>query len=105
MVATDVTADFQAILTSHVFKAPQGVEIRRGGHGLSLHVTHPVRAGEVIYQADEIRIPADARQYRALVRILGQVHDLRITTMHTVRYDGIRTFDIPGCFMNHSCDP
>lgn len=88
-----------------VFAPPPGVEVRRGPHGLSLHVTHPLRAGQVIYRAQELHIPDDGRTYRTRVLVGGVVEDIDITPMHTVRYRGMRAFDIPGCFMNHSCDP
>ena len=93
------------ILGEEVITPPPGVRVRRGPGGLSLHVTTPVRAGDVIYRADEIRVPDDGGTYRARLLVDGTIEDIVITPMHTVRYKGARTFDIPGCFMNHSCDP
>lgn len=92
-------------LGEEIFTPPPGVRVQRGSGGLSLHVTTPVRAGEVIYRAHEITIADDGRTYLIHVQVGDEVEDIVITSMHTVRYMGVRTFDIPGCFMNHSCDP
>lgn len=92
-------------LGEEIFTPPPGVRVQRGPGGLSLHVTTPVRAGEVIYRAHEITIADDGRTYLIHVQVGDEVEDIVITSMHTVRYMGVRTFDIPGCFMNHSCDP
>ena len=97
--------DLERTLAASVINAPLGVCVRKSAHGLSLHVTEAVRAGDVIYQAHEITIPDDGRSYLAHVLVGDDVEDIVITSTHTVRYNGFRTFDIPGCLMNHSCDP
>lgn len=100
-----VAAVVQTRLDARVFSPPADVALRRGPFGLGLFAVRPFRRGEVIYRAEEFEIPDDDRVYRATVLIEDEAVQVDITSTHTVRYNGHRTFDIPGCFMNHSCDP
>lgn len=97
--------EFQAYLDSHVIIAPDGVELRRGPHGLGLFTTRPFNKGEEVFRAVEFHIPDDHQIYRARVTVDGSVEEIDVTPMQSVRYEGFRAIDLPGCLMNHSCDP
>jgi len=97
--------DFQAYLDSAVITPPPGVEVRRGARGLGLFATQSFGAGDEIYRAIECHIPDDGCAYRAHVRVDGHEEEIAITSMHSVRYLDGRSVDLPGCFMNHACDP
>ena len=97
--------EFQAYLNAQVIVAPAGVEVRRGPHGLGLFATRHFTQGDEVLRADEFHIPDDGRIYRARIQVGGTVEELEVTPMHSVRYEGFRAIDLPGCLMNHSCDP
>lgn len=97
--------EFQAYLDAHVIVAPAGVELRRGPHGLGLFATRPLRKGDEVLRADEFHIPDDGQIYRARIKVGETVEEIEVTPMHSVRYEGFRAIDLPGCLMNHSCDP
>jgi hypothetical protein len=102
---TTSPADFQTYLDAHVIVAPAGVELRRGPHGLGLFVTRPFHQGEEVLRAIEFHIPDDDHIYRARVQVGGAIEEIDVTPMQSVRYEGFRAIDLPGCLMNHSCDP
>lgn len=98
-------ADLQPLLDGRVFTPPAGVELRRGARGLGIHVTRPVRAGEVIYTSGWFTVPDVDHAYRVTTIVDGEPEELTITRLHSVRYGTTRSFDVPGCFMNHACAP
>lgn len=102
---THLIHELQPHLEGRVFPAPEGVELRRGAFGLGLVVTRPVRAGEAIYRSGWFTVPNADHSYRVLVEVDGNIEELLVTRTHSVKYRDTRTFDIPGCFMNHSCSP
>ncbi len=97
--------EFQAYLDAQVIVAPAGVELRRGPHGLGLFTTRSFTQGDEVLRAVEFHIPDDGRIYRARVQVGGSVEEIEVTPMQSVRYEGFRAIDLPGCLMNHSCDP
>lgn len=97
--------DLQPQLDGRVFTAPDGIALRRGPHGLGLYVTRAFRAGDVIYSSGWFTVPDAPHAYRVLAEVDGEVEALEVTTLHSVKYTDIRTFDVPGCFMNHACEP
>ncbi|HAN71409.1 MAG TPA: hypothetical protein DCQ36_07435 [Actinobacteria bacterium] len=102
---TDLILDLQPRLEGRIFRAPEGVALSRGVYGLGLVVTRPVRAGEAIYRSGWFTVPNADHSYRVLVEIDGSVEEVDVTRTHSVKYRDTRTFDIPGCFMNHACSP
>ena len=100
-----VQRDLQPELDGRIFAPPDGVVLRRGPHGLGLHVTRACRAGEVIYSSGWFTVPDVPHAYRVLAEVDGALEVLEVTTVHSVKYDDTRTFDVPGCFMNHACEP
>lgn len=102
---SSLQTDLQAHLDGRVFAAPDGVVLRPGPYGLGLYATRAVRAGEVIYSSGWFTVPDEPHAYRALAEVDGEVREVEVTTVHSVKYGDTRTFDIPGCFMNHACEP
>ena len=102
---TESLTDVTALLRDSVFASPPGVALSRGPHGLRLIVTRPYRAGEVIYESPWWTVPDEDHEFMAVVIVNNRPEPVTITRMHSVRYDDTRSLDIPGCFMNHSCDP
>jgi hypothetical protein len=102
---TNLILDLQPLLEDRIFHAPAGVALSRGMHGLGLIVTRPVRAGEVIYRSGWFTVPNADHSYRVLVEIDGDIEEELVTRTHSVKYRDTRTFDVPGCFMNHACNP
>ena len=102
---TALILDLQPRLEGHVFRAPEGVALRRGPYGLGLVATRPFGAGEPLYRSGWFTVPNQEHAYRVLVEVDGAVEELHVTRTHSVKYRDVRTFDIPGCFMNHSCSP
>lgn len=97
--------DLQPTLEGRIFRAPDGVALRHGPHGLGLYTTRSVNAGEVIYSSGWFTVPDEEHSYRALAEVDGEIREVEVTTVHSVKYGDTRTFDIPGCFMNHACEP
>jgi len=100
-----IDGDLQPSLDGRVFLPPEGVVLRRGPFGLGLAVTRPVRAGDVIYSSDWFTVPDRPHAYRVRAEVDGAIEEVEVTTTHSVKYGDTRTFDVPGCFMNHACDP
>lgn len=92
-------------LDGRLFPSPNGIALRRGNHGLGLYATRRFLAGEIIYTSEWFAVPDDDQTYRVLVEIDGSVEEIDITTAHSVRFGDLRMLDIPGCFMNHACEP
>jgi hypothetical protein len=97
--------DVQALLDGREFRPPAGLVLRRGDFGLGLYVTRRFAAGEILYTSDWFTIPDDDRTLHACVDVDGCLEEMEITRRHSVRSLGARMLDIPGCFMNHSCEP
>jgi hypothetical protein len=68
-------------------------------------VTRPVHQGEEVLRAIEFHIPEDDHTYRARVQLGGSIEEIDVTPMHSVRHENLRAIGLPGCLMNHSCDP
>ena len=100
--STDEVA--QRILDGRVW-SHAGTEVRRSRRGLGMYVTAPVRAGDVVYRADIITLTDDEHSFMARVPIDGAVEQIVLGPHHTVRFDGTRWLDVPGCLLNHACDP
>jgi len=98
-------AEVQRALDRDVVLPPDGIALTRTRFGLGLVTTRTVRAGEAIYRSDWFTVPDVEHALVVRTPVDGQIETLTITRMHSVRYLDTRTFDVPGCFMNHSCDP
>lgn len=97
--------DVQSQLDGHVFRPPEGAVLRQGEYGLGLYTTRSFSAGDILYTTSWYTVAADDRVLRALVEVDGTVQEMELTRKHSVRSVGGRILDIPGCFMNHSCEP
>lgn len=104
-VFDDRLRDVQRSLDRDIALPPDGIALTRTRFGLGLVTTREVRAGEAIYRSDWFTVPDVEHALVVRTPVDGQVETLTITRMHSVRYRDTRTFDVPGCFMNHSCDP
>ena len=100
-----IQRDLQPLLEGRIFTPPEGVVLRHGPYGLGLYVTRARRAGEVIYSSGWFTVPDEPHAYRVMAEVDGVLETLEVTTVHSVKYDDTRTFDVPGCFMNHACEP
>ncbi len=101
----DRLADLQEALARDIVLPPDGIALTRTRLGLGLVTTRKVRAGESIYRSDWFTVPDADHSLVVRTPVDGRIETLTITTMHSVRYRDTRTFDVPGCFMNHSCSP
>lgn len=97
--------DVAAQVAGQVFRAPESLLVRRSERGLGLFVDRAVAAGEVIYESGWWTIPDAEHCFEVQVEVDGVVETVLITKLHTVQYADTRSLDIPGCFMNHACDP
>lgn len=94
----------QRILDARVW-AHEGTEVRRTSRGLGMFATRFVAAGDVVYAADVITLSDDEHTFTARITIDGAVERTVIGPHHTVRFDGTRWLDVPGCLLNHACEP
>jgi hypothetical protein len=101
----DQPNDVQKVLDGGIVMPPEGIALSRGPFGLGLITTHAVRAGEAIHRSDWFTVPDTERSFRVRTPVDGEIETLTITRLHSVKYGDTRTFDIPGCFMNDSCNP
>jgi hypothetical protein len=97
-------ADLAAV-AREVHRCPPNVDLVDGPTGLRLVATRPLAAGEVIYRSGWCVIADAPHAIETTVLTGSGPRAVTVTTMHSVRLDGSRVFDIPGCFMNHHCAP
>lgn len=83
----------------------QGVDLHRGPHGLSMVATTSFAAGSTIYTTTMFTTKPDVDGFRARTTVDGCAEDVIVTAEHMVCFQDARWWDVPGCFINHSCDP
>lgn len=102
---TDNFDDVESLTRGVGFLPPDGVALCNGPWGLSLRVTRHFTTGEVIYASGWWTVPDVDHSFEARVLVDDVFQTHAITRVHSVKYASTRSIDIPGCFMNHSCDP
>lgn len=100
-----LSPEHQAALAGEVHPCPESIDLVDGPWGLRLVATRPLAAGEVLYRSGWCVIADAPHAIETTVLTGSGPRSVTITTTHSVRLDGSRVFDIPGCFMNHHCAP
>ncbi|MEY4136981.1 MAG: hypothetical protein RL205_1109 [Actinomycetota bacterium] len=95
--------DLGALLAQARFTCPDGVDLRETEFGLGLFATRNFAPGEAIYRCGWFTVEDVEHRFHTTIDGASGTHQVEITTEHSVRFDGTRIFDIPGCFMNHDC--
>ena len=96
-------AGLRALLADATCEAPSGLELELTEYGLGLFATRAFDAGEVIYRSGWFTVEDTEHRFVTTVVSANGAREVEITTLHSVRFNGNRIFDIPGCFMNHDC--
>ena len=82
-----------------------GTGVRRTPAGLCVVVTRGFAAGEIVYSAEVLTLEDADHEFRARVMVDGRQEQIDLGPQHTVRFDGTRWIDVPGCLLNHACEP
>ncbi len=94
-----------ADLPSRVFPCPDGLDLVDGPLGLQLIATRSFAAGEVLYRSPWFVTEDVDHDFVTTVQTGSGPREVHITRRNSVRLAGTRVFDVPGCFMNHACEP
>ena len=94
----------QRMLDERTWSHP-GTAVRREQGGLCVIAVRAFAAGETIYSADVLTLPDAEHEFGAHVLVDGKAERIELGPQHTVRFDGTRWIDVPGCLLNHACEP